>query len=676
MLILGLSGGLDAIDENRYNFPFDQIHDSAAVVVRDGQVVAGIEQERLNRIKHTNKAAVDAIRFGLAQARASVRDLHAVAYYATEEYCARVLRLAHLLNPAVQEVVAPRAMVQRLVRDATGQDIDARKVRFVGHHWAHAVSAYYMSGEASALVMTIDGQGEGVSGMVFDGRGRMLQPLRSIPEAESLGFLYRDVIRFLGYEMFDEYKVMGMAPYGDPSRFRPIFKTYYDLLEAGEYRLHLDRVFGLYDYLRPRRRGEEFTQEHRDLAAALQETLETIALHLVTHFQRATGQRALCLAGGVAHNCSLNKRLSYSSLFDRLFVQPASHDAGCALGAALAVHLNESTRPAAPLVHMYWGSEIASADGTVRELAAWGDFVTFARSANICEDVADLLAQRRVVAWVQGRSEFGPRALGNRSILADPRPAEHKDIINRMVKKREAYRPFAPSVVEERAEEFFVLPPGQKTLPYMTVVVDVQPTMRDLLGAVTHVDGTARVQTVSRSTNERYWRLIDAFGRRTGVPIVLNTSLNNHAEPIVDSVRDAIVCFLTTGLHDLAIGDYLVTRRQPDVKAFDGLRVALARPAALLAIAGSDSGSDRIRHEVRFTYHNGRSACVSAQLYAALLNANGQLTWGELLDRQPAHDEAARTALTRELAELWSSRLVVLTPREPSRQQRPVHEAV
>ncbi|MEP7308963.1 MAG: carbamoyltransferase C-terminal domain-containing protein [Acidobacteriota bacterium] len=666
MLILGLSGGLDAIDENRYNFPFDQIHDSAAVVMRDGHVVAGIEQERLNRIKHTNKAASDAIRLGLAQARASVRDLHAVAYYATEEYCARVLRMAHLFNPAVPDLVSPRAMVQRIVRDATGQDIDARKVRFVGHHWAHAVSAYHMSGQTSALVITIDGQGEGVSGMVFDGRGPALHLLRTIPEADSLGFLYRDVIRFLGYETFDEYKVMGMAPYGDPSRFRPVFAMLYDLLPAGEYRLHLDRVYGLYDYVRPRRRGEAFTQAHSDLAAALQETLETIALHLITHFQRATGHRALCLAGGVAHNCSLNGRLLYSSLFDHVFVQPAAHDAGCALGAALAVHLNESTRPAAALVHVYWGSDIGSPDATAKELAAWKDFVTFERRADVCEDVADLLARRQVVGWVQGRSEFGPRALGNRSILADPRPAEHKDIINRMVKKREAYRPFAPSVIEERAGEFFVLPPGQKTLPYMSVVVEVQPEMRELLGAITHVDGTARVQTVSRSTNERYWRVIEAFGRRTGVPMVLNTSFNNHAEPIVDSVRDAIVCFLTTGLHALAIGDYLVTRREPSPTALECLRVALAAPAMLVAAAGPGAASQRIHHEVRFTYHHGKSASISAQLYAALQGADGQITWADLLDRQSAYDEATRTALTHELAELWSSRLVVLTPGEPA----------
>jgi len=662
MLILGLSGGLDAVDENRYNFPFDQIHDSAAVLIRDGHVVAGIEQERLNRIKHTNKAASDAIRLSLAQARASVRDLHAVAYYSTEEYCARVLRIAHLIHPGVPDLVSPRAMVQRLVRDATGQDIDARKVRFVSHHWAHAVSAYHMSGQEAALVITIDGQGEGVSGKVFDGRGSALHLLRSIPEADSLGFLYRDVIRFLGYETFDEYKVMGMAPYGDPSRFRSAFRTMYELLPAGEYRLHLDRVYALYDCMRPRRKGEEFTQPHRDLAAALQETLETIALHLITHFQRATGHRSLCLAGGVAHNCSLNGRLLYSSLFDRIFVQPAAHDAGCALGAALAVHLNESTRPAAPLAHVFWGADIGSADATVKELAIWKDFVTFERRADVCEDVADLLARRRVVGWVQGRSEFGPRALGNRSILADPRPAEHKDIINSMVKKREGYRPFAPSVIEERADEFFVLPPGQKTLPYMSVVVEVQPGMRELLGAITHVDGTARVQTVSRSTNERYWRLIEAFGRRTGVPMVLNTSFNNHAEPIVDSVRDAIVCFLTTGLHDLVIGDYLVTRREPGAAAFERLHVILAAPATLVAVAGPGAAADRVRHEVRFTYHHGKSAAISAQLYAALQGADGRLTWAELMDRQSAYDETTRARLTNELAELWSSRLVVLTP--------------
>ena len=360
MLVLGLTGGLERIDENLYDLRFDEIHDSAAVLVRDGAVLAGVEQERLNRIKHTNKAPGDAVRACLATAGVSAADLDAVAYYATEPYCDRVLEALHLRNLAAPELFTGRTMVQRIVRDATGHQIDGSRVRFVGHHWAHAVSAYHQSGFDRALVISFDGQGEGISGMVFSGQDGRLDHLRSMAEQDSLGYLYRDVIRFLGYEMFDEYKVMGMAPYGDPARYRQAFRAFYELLPDGAYRLHLDRVAGLYRLTSPRRKGEAFTRAHQDLAAALQESLETIAYHVVSHFARTTGHRKLCLAGGVAHNCSMNGLLVTSGLFDGVFVQPAAHDAGCALGAALAVEIAE--RPGArvaPIEHVYWGPALA-----------------------------------------------------------------------------------------------------------------------------------------------------------------------------------------------------------------------------------------------------------------------------------------------------------------------------
>ena len=654
MLVLGLTGGIDRLQENLHGLRFDEIHDSAAVLVRDGRVIAGVEQERLNRIKHTNKAPIDAIRACLELAGATAADLDAVAYYATEQYCDRVLEQLHLRSLSAPELFTGRSMVQRIVRDATGHQLDASRVRFIGHHWAHAVSAFYQSGFEDALVLSLDGQGEGVSGMVFAGRKGRLDHLRSMPETDSLGYLYRDVIRFIGYEMFDEYKVMGMAPYGDPARFRALVKTFYDLLPDGAYKLHLDRVPTLFRVVTPRRKGEAFTRTHQDLAAALQEALEEIALHVATYFARGTKLRRLCLAGGVAHNCSMNGRLLYSGLFDEIFVQPAAHDAGCALGAALAVELQE--RPGtrvAPLTDVYWGPELGTRETIAAALAPWADFIEVTEPVDVAAEAARLMADGKVLGWVQGRSEFGPRALGNRSIIADPRPAGHKDLINQMVKKREGYRPFAPSVLEDRAGEFFVMPATQKQLPFMSVIVEVRPQYREQLGAITHVDGTARIQTVSREQNRRYYELIEAFGRLTGVPIVLNTSFNNHAEPIVDSIEDAIVCFLTTGLDYLVAGSFLVSKRPESADACLDTVVALSPSVALRA--GGDG-----TYQAAFTYHHGKSARIDETTFEVLRKVDGTRTLRQVLDAERI-TAPARDAVIDAVKELWSARLVRLS---------------
>lgn len=647
---------MDRDHERLFDFAYDEIHDSAAVLVRDGVVIAGIEQERLSRIKHTNKSAGPAMRFCLEQAGVTLADVDAIAYYATEPYTDGVLRQMHLTRPGVPQWLTGRAMVQHIVAAEFGETIPAEKVHFVFHHHAHAVTALHMSGFRDALVMTVDGQGEGVSGVVYSGRDHELSVLRSIPDRHSLGFLYRDVIRFHGYDMFDEYKVMGLAPYGDPARFRRVLRSLYELLPDGEYRLHRDRIPELYAHIEPRRKGGRFTQDHLDLAAALQEALEIVGSHMVRHFAELTGHRHLCLAGGVAHNCSMNGKFVYSGLFERVFVQPASHDAGGALGAALAVDQQTRRGAVAPLTDVYWGTDVPDTARILDILAGWAPWLDAAPQDDPCETGAALMADRKVIGWVQGRSEFGPRALGNRSILADPRPAEHKDIINRMVKKREAYRPFAPSVLEERVGDFFVVPPTQRDFPYMSVVLQVQPEQRDVLGAVAHVDGTARVQTVRQEVNPRYWRLIEAFGRRTGVPVVLNTSFNNHAEPIVDSVEDAIVCFLTTDLHALIVGDVLVTKRVvPDAQ---WMTLAVSLPASLMVRECRTTTGERT-HEAVFDYSGGKSKLVSAAMYAAMLAADGRRTMAQLTEGLSFDD---RAALVGELLDLWSQRMVILRP--------------
>jgi carbamoyltransferase len=654
MLVLGLTGGPERLDENLYDLRFDEIHDSAAVLVRDGVVLAAIEQERLNRVKHTNKAPGDAIRECLELGGVTLHEVDAVAYYATEPFCDRVLEQFHLRNTGSPELLTGRAMVQRIVRQATSAELDPARIRFVSHHWAHGVSAFYQSGFTDAVVLSLDGQGEGVSGMIFTGRDGRLEPVRSLAEQDSLGYLYRDVIRFLGYEMFDEYKVMGMAPYGDPARYRLAFRGLYDLLPDGGYKLHLGRTAGLFRLAPPRRRGEAFTREHQDIAAALQEAIETIGLHVVSHFTRKTGLRRVCLAGGVAHNCSMNGKLLAAGIVDELFVQPAAHDAGCALGAALAVGVAErpGTRVAS-IDHVYWGRSIGDDERIGAVLEQWADVLSAERVPDICERAAALLAQGKVLGWVQGRSEFGPRALGNRSIVADPRPAAHKALINAMVKKREGYRPFAPSVLEDRARDFFVLPSGQARFPYMSVIVEVHPDKRALLGAVTHVDGTARIQTVTREQNSRYYDLIAAFERLTGVPILLNTSFNNHAEPIVDSVEDAVACFLTTDLHYLAVGDWLVSKR-PLVPAV--LQKLTIRPAVGLTLRVTHEADGPVYHAAH-RHHHGRAARISEAMFEVLRHADGVRTLHDLCAGNRAID-----LIAAELLELWTNRMVGLHP--------------
>jgi carbamoyltransferase len=539
-----------------------QTHDGAAVLIEDGVVVAAIEEERLNRIKHSYTAPLRAARFVMAEAGVRLQDIDYIAIPYLQASADRFLRRLRREDPTATHPMDIVEALQAQWREHLGSDVPRDRVRFVPHHIAHATATFAASGFEDAFVMTIDGQGDAESGLMLTGGASGLELLRRVPIHESLGHFYLDAIGFLGYRLFDEYKVMGLAPYGDPQRFRAHFERMCELLPDGHWRLHPHLLDEFHAELSPRRKAEPIEQIHKDFAAALQETLERAVMHALRHFRASTGLRRLCLSGGVAHNCTMNGNILRSGLFDEVFVHPASHDGGNALGAALDVHrsIAGAGRPRR-LRSVYWGSDIGGPAGIEPDLRQWSGFLDITHSPRIEEDTAALLADGKVVGWVQGRSEFGPRALGHRSILADPRPAEYKSLINRMVKTRESFRPFAPAVLEEAAATYFELPGGATEFPFMSFVLYVQPDKRDLLGAVTHVDGSARVQTVSREESPRFWKLIEAFGRRTGVPVVLNTSFNNNVEPIVDSVEDAIACFLTTGLHALVVGDFVLTRK-------------------------------------------------------------------------------------------------------------------
>lgn len=668
MLVLGWHGNPRWREGDEV--PGFSFHDAAAVLIRDGEVLSAIEEERLNRVKHSNLFPARAIRYCLAQAGVTLEDVDAIVTDSSEDFY-EFLTLHDLAHDPRLTRLSGRELIAAAFRHEFGTEING-KLRFCKHHFAHLCSAWYPSGFPEALVVCLDGDGDGLSGLIAYCRGDQIKILRNLPEAYSLGNFYTAQIGVLGYQRFDEYKVMGLAPYGNPRTFEALFRRMFELQSEGRFtivsdaqRLSLLKQAGLAAHFRAK--GEPFTQLHKDFAAALQATLECIASHVVDWFQKQTGARHLCLSGGVAHNCTLNGVLLRSGRFKQIYVQPAAHDAGNALGAALATAREAGASIARPMLpHLFLGPDIGTDEHNECELRRWRPLIDIERVENASETAAELLAQGQVICWVQGRSEFGPRALGNRSILADPRPAENKRIINAMVKKREAYRPFAPSVIEERLRDYFEVPEGTERVPFMIIVLPVRAEMRELLGAVTHIDGSARVQSVSRTDNPRYHALIEAFGQRTGVPIVLNTSANNNAEPIIDSARDAVVTFLTTGVHTLVIGNWLVRKvdelaRHP---AFLDLVPDLPPTRKLVRRTARDGKPAYFIESTAPRYFGTTSLALSPQLAQVLLLDDGSSV-RERFHALRIDDPPVRDRLTGELCELWAERALRLSPRAP-----------
>lgn len=398
--------------------------------------------------------------------------------------------------------------------------------------------------------------------------------------------------------------------------------------------------------------------------------LEKIVFHVLAHHKKATGQERLCLAGGVAHNCTMNGEILYSGLFKDVLIQPAAHDAGGALGAAYwALSQQRSLRRRSKAQHLYFGTHVGDDASIGETLRSWEEFLSIEKVERVVETTAELLGDGNVVGWVQGRSEFGPRALGNRSILADPRPAETQSVVNEMVKKRESYRPFAPSVLEDRVRDFFDVPERQTEYPFMIFVVRVKEEARSILRAITHLDGTARLHSVSRQTNPLYYELISEFGKRTGGPVLLNTSFNNNVEPIVDTVEDAITCYLTTGLHCLVIGNYVVRKREVDLSnpAYGRLVISLPRSRIL---AQRQSHLEGDRWKTVFELQNTVSRffappviAISKEMFRILHRADGKQPLSSLLDQEEIRDQRAVEEITGELVGLWSQRAVILRAR-------------
>lgn len=658
MLILGISGGLDTIHGGGLVSP---AHNSAAVLLEDGAVRTGSEEERLLRVKNSGHLPIQAMRHCLATQGLKAEDIDVFALFASEPFALRILQYNLLDRPDLRIDAEPRPLLARILGQVLRAEIEPSKIHFVDHHTTHAYGAYYLSGFDRALVYTTDGEGDGVSSRVFSVEGDSWQELGSTSIANSLGSLYLETIKHLGYSMHEEYKVMGLAPYGDPNVYRHVFEGFYELLDGGRYQLHLERIHELFAIAPPRRKGDEFNELHRNIAATLQETLERILMHTLAHYRTLTGQANLCLSGGVAQNSTNNGKLYYSGLFERMFVDPAAHDAGCAVGAALYVHKQLSAGGHIKRLHTnYWGSGLPSSEDIGQRLTRWAPLVAFEKSADIVNRTAALLADGDVVGWVQGHAEFGPRALGNRSILADPRPAENRGRINKMIKKREGYRPFAPSVIAEAADRYFEIPRPGTDFGFMSYVLKVKQGVS--LGAITHVDGTARAQTVTRNQNAKFYDLLVAFGKRTGIPMLLNTSFNNHVEPIVNDLDDALACYLTTGLDWLVVGDYLVKRREPVEHGLRKMSVVLERYCSARQTY-QYVGPQHLQcgHEIH-DLRAGRGACPTSEMFYRLLTTHPpSRSIGDYIDDNHL-PSADTTALIREILSAWDVRQVSVRP--------------
>jgi carbamoyltransferase len=531
-------------------------HDPAAALVIDGEVVAAGEEERFSRRKHGKRPVPfsawelpeQAARWCLARAGIDASELDAVAY-SFHPALARPAQQMGLDDPwdhlrLMYAECAPGFLAAAL------PGLDPAVVRFVPHHVAHAASAGLAAPCPSSSVLVLDGRGEAVShlaGRYDDGR---LQVLASQELPHSLGLLYEEVTAHLGFlRSSDEYKVMALAAYGEP-RFMGELRAAVYATGDGGFRTEPVDWTGLAKRMRP---GDQWTQDHADLAASVQQRLEEVLLDLVRWLHQRTGDRTLTLAGGVALNCVANTRLAAEGPFEQLWVQPAAGDSGTALGGALHI-----ARMEGEITQPMPGADLGR-DWTDDELAAWlaAAGIAFERPSDLADAVAASLAADEIVAWFQGRSEYGPRALGHRSLLAHPGHERNLERLND-VKGREQFRPVAPMVLAERATEIFGR--GPIPSPYMLFVHDVAPEWRSRIPAVVHADGTARIQTVDRSAEPLVARMLDGFERRSGLPVVVNTSLNTAGRPMVDDPRDALECFGSAPVDLLAMGPFVVRR--------------------------------------------------------------------------------------------------------------------
>ncbi len=551
---------------------YSQMHDSSACIVRDGELLFAVAEERISRVKHDAGFPKNAIQACLDFAGVRAEQLDEVCFgwqtagpvyrhdlkcYATGKmplsYLNGLNSTLHFLSMWHQESGAKKFAQQFGPTKA--------KMRFVDHHLAHAISAFAYSGLEDAAVVVMDGRGAWEATTIWRGRNGRLDPVLMIPFPDSVGYFYSEFTEFLGFHSnSDEWKVMGLAPYGKPG----VDLSGFIDLKAAPYRIHTKRLAtngatpfgGITALLGPARVAEsEIDDRHKNVAYAVQDACETAMMNVVRMAIEKTRCRNVCLAGGVALNSKANGKIIASGLVDNMFVQPAASDDGVALGAALAPYLDDNGKLSnKPMRHGYWGPCF---DDDAIESALRTYKLRYTQLPDPAATAAELLSKGKILGWFQGRMEFGPRALGSRSILADPRDPEMNVKVNNAVKFREWWRPFAPSLKKEAAGEYLE---SATDSPFMILTAQVRPEKRSIIPSVTHVDGSARPQTVEKEINPLYWRLIDEFGKRTGVPVIMNTSFNLRGEAIVHTPTDAIRTFFSSGMDALVIGSFLVEK--------------------------------------------------------------------------------------------------------------------
>jgi len=556
-------------------------HDSAAALLVNGRLVAAAHEERFTRVRHDAALPVNAVRYCLEAAGLAIGDIDYIAFYDKPfvklerilmTYIATFPRSLPSFTKSIPVWLKEKLWIPRVIHNELGY---TGEVLFAEHHQSHAASAFLASPFDEAAILTCDGVGEWATTTQGIGRGESFELVKEIRFPHSLGLLYSAFTYYLGFKVNSaEYKVMGAAPYGQPRYAQKILDDLVDLREDGSFRL--DMKYFAYDYGltmtnarfselfgHPVRAGEsKMEQFHWDMAASIQKVTEEIVLRMVRDLHARSGMPNLCMAGGVALNCVANGRIVREGPFEKLWVQPAAGDAGGALGAALFVHNAVLGKPRSfRMDHAYWGP--AYSDEAIRRYldARGAVYRSLSRDEMIRETARAMDEDQAVVGWFQGRMEWGPRSLGARSILADARNPENWKRVNLKIKFRESFRPFAPAVLAEKASEWFDI---DRESPYMLLVCQVQPGRA--IPAVTHVDGSARLQTVTRESHAEFYDLLQAFDERTGCPVMINTSFNVRGEPIVCSPDDAYLCFMRTQMDLLVLGNQILRKQdQPEL---------------------------------------------------------------------------------------------------------------
>lgn len=563
--------------------------DASACIYKDGQLIAASEEERFRRIKHWAGFPSEAIEFCLNEAGITIQDVDYIAVSRDPKANFGKKVLTALKNRLSVANMANR--VRNLQKAASIEDALAShfqitkaslkpKIINVEHHRSHLASAFFASPYEDAAVVSIDGFGDFSSTMTGIGRGNQIEILETVSYPHSLGIFYSTFTQFLGFPHYgDEYKVMGLAPYGVP-KYADLLKEVLIFKDDGFFELNLkyfnhpqkgvqmvweggvpsmealytDKL--LQTFGSARKHDEPLSQYHKDLAASVQRICEKLIFHILNHLQKKTGLKKVCIAGGVAQNSVANGKILAETAFEELYIPPAGHDAGTAIGAALWVYNQTLKKPRTePMLHGYFGSQYQN-DAIESLLIEKGICYKKLDDERLFDTVSDCLTNRGVVGWFQGRAEFGPRALGHRSIIADPRRYDAKEILNSKIKRRESFRPFAPSIMKEYAHNYFE---QGGHVPFMEKVFQIKEAKRKEIPAVTHVDGSGRVQTVDKALQPKYHGVIEAFFKKTGVPILLNTSFNEN-EPIVNSPEEALDCFLRTKMDMLVMENIVITR--------------------------------------------------------------------------------------------------------------------